>query len=82
MSPRLPLLVAALVIAGCGSPEADRTMGGGAGGDTGNRGAVVMMHEGSKPFRDTPRVTPAEHAPIEMAQQAHELSLRPRIRRE
>ena len=79
---RCTLLVAALAGAGCSSPEAARERGGGPGADTGNRGSVVMMHEGSRPFRETPRVVPGEHAPTEMAQHAHELSLRPRFRRE
>ena len=45
--------VAALV-AGCSSPEATRMRAGGAGADVGNRGSVVTIHEGARPYWDTP----------------------------
>jgi hypothetical protein len=38
----------------CHSPEANRTRGGGAGADIGNRNAAVEMHEGAQPYHDTP----------------------------
>jgi hypothetical protein len=41
-------LVAAL--GACTSPEATRARAGGPGGDTGNHGHVVEMHEGSQPY--------------------------------
>jgi hypothetical protein len=42
--------------AACTSPEATRQRAGGPGGDTGNRGAQVRMHEGSEPYWSTPRL--------------------------
>ena len=63
--PRLLLLgglvTLALGLGGCG-PEADRSQGGGAGGDVRNRDAVVELH-GSKPgderiYYQTPRRPP------------------------
>lgn len=50
------LLVAAL--AACTSPEARRGRGAGArsGADVGNWGPVVRMHEGARPYHDTPRL--------------------------
>ncbi len=43
-----------LLLVGCGSPEARRTRGGGPGADVGNRGAVVHMHQGARPYWGTP----------------------------
>ena len=65
----LPLLFA-LGLAGCDSPEATRTQGGGPGGDTGNRPAIVRMHEGSRPFHDTPRLVPTETPALDTASQS------------
>jgi hypothetical protein len=48
-------LLAALLMAACGSPEATRMRGGGPGADVGNRAGIVQMHEGSQPFLGTPR---------------------------
>jgi len=48
---------AAFLLAGCDSPEAERVRGGGRGADTGNRGRVVEMHEGSVIYYQTPCVT-------------------------
>lgn len=48
------VLGAALVLAACGSPEADRVRGGGPGADPGNRDAVVEMHRGAEMYADTP----------------------------
>lgn len=53
-----PALLIVVLIAGCSSPEAERTRGGGPGADTGNRGAPVAMHEGSKPYENTPKLIP------------------------
>ena len=38
----------------CTSPEASRTRGVGAGGDVGNRGAMVEIHAGAQPYYHTP----------------------------
>jgi hypothetical protein len=65
----LPILFT-LGLAACTSPEATRIQGGGPGGDTGNRPAVVSMHEGSRPFQDTPRLVPGGMAALEAARQA------------
>ena len=63
-----------LYLAGCSSPEAIRTRGGGPGADIGNRSEVVEMHEGSHPFYETPRLIPAKHPSLAPANQAAELS--------
>ena len=68
----LAALIAALAL-GCTSPEATRTGGGGPGGDVGNRGEVVQMHEGSRPFEGTPRLVPHGLADLEPARQAQRL---------
>ena len=60
----------AVVLAACGSPEATRTQGGGPGGDTGNRPDIVRMHEGSRPYHDTPRRVPGETPALDSASQA------------
>ncbi|MDX2201253.1 MAG: hypothetical protein NW223_00750 [Hyphomicrobiaceae bacterium] len=65
----LPLLLA-LVLGACTSPEASRIRGGGAGGDTGNRPAVVRMHEGSRPFHGTPRLVFGKPPALDTASQA------------
>jgi hypothetical protein len=70
------LFLAIAVLASCESPEADRVRGGGPGADTGNRGNPVRMHEGSRPYHDTPRVITAEAPPLDSATQARELSRR------
>lgn len=72
---RLAMLIAASITAiGCRSPEATRMRAGGAGGDRGNRPAIVKMHEGSRPFWKTPVVIPSESMSLEAARQAQELS--------
>ena len=58
----------------CDSPEATRTRGSGPGADVGNHDKVVEMHEGSRPFWETPQIIESKHAPIEAARQADELS--------
>lgn len=64
------IALVSLAAAGCASPEATRTRGGGPGADVGSRTATVRMHEGSRPFWKTPVVirengpslAPSEHA--------------------
>ncbi len=68
------LIAACIALAGCESPEAARTRGGGPGGDTGNRPANVKMHEGSRQYWETPVVIPGESASLEPARQAQQLS--------
>jgi hypothetical protein len=50
------VVLAALVLGACVSPEATRRRAGGPGADVGNRGRVVQMHDGADPFWQTPRV--------------------------
>ena len=71
----LPLLATCLALAGCESPEAARTRGGGPGADTGNRPATVRMHEGSRQYWETPVVIPGESVSLESGRQAQQLSL-------
>jgi hypothetical protein len=59
---------------GCVSPETKRVRGGGPGADVGNRGKIVDMHEGSKPFEKTPKIIPAQGPPLVSANQADQLS--------
>jgi hypothetical protein len=68
------LVLAALALAACTSPEAERTRGGGPGADIGNRGNPVVMHEGSQPYAGTPRLIPTEAPSLEGARQARQLS--------
>ena len=70
------LMIMSAVIAGCTSPETTRSRGGGPGADLGNRGSVVRMHEGSRPYADTPKLIGAEHPSLEPARQASEFSRR------
>ncbi len=73
---RLLLGAFALLLAACNSPEATRTQGGGPGGDTGNRPEIVRMHEGSRPYNDTPRLLPAPTPALDTASQAQEFGRR------
>jgi hypothetical protein len=68
------VLTLALYLGGCTSPETTRTRGGGPGADVGNRGEVVKMHEGSRPYWETPEIIEVETAPLGSARQAHDLS--------
>jgi hypothetical protein len=68
------LLLAAMTLTGCESPEATRTRGGGPGGDKGNRPATVRMHEGSEQFWETPVRVPGNAAPLEPARHARQFS--------
>jgi hypothetical protein len=70
------LVTSTLLLAACGSPEATRTQGGGPGGDTGNRPEVVRMHEGSRPFHDTPRLVQGATPELDPASQAREFGRR------
>lgn len=67
-------LICAAAFAGCSSPEAGRTRGGGAGADIGNRPQNVKMHEGSRQFWQTPDRIGGAHPPLEPARQAQQLS--------
>ena len=49
--------VLTLLVAGCGSPEADRVRGGEPGADLGNRDPVVEIHAGAVPYAETPCLT-------------------------
>jgi hypothetical protein len=69
------VLAASVFAVGCGSPEATRSRGGGPGADPGNRGADVLMHEGSRQYYETPVLIPDEPMPLDPAHQARELSL-------
>lgn len=66
------MLMLTLTLAACDSPEASRARGGGPGGDIGNRPAVVSMHEGSRPFHETPRLVQAETPALDSASHARE----------
>ena len=70
----LAVLVAAVAVTACESPEAVRTRGGGPGGDVGNRPQHVKMHEGSQPFWKTPDRITSEHPPLDSARQAQQRS--------
>lgn len=63
-------LALALLLSACGSPEATRTQGGGPGGDTGNRPEIVRMHEGSRPYFETPHLLPGPPPALDSANQA------------
>jgi hypothetical protein len=65
-----------LALAACSSPEATRTQGGGPGGDTGNRPEVVRMHEGSRPYHDTPQLVFGATPALDSASQAREFGRR------
>ena len=71
---RLALLLTSAALAGCASPEATRTRGGGPGADVGNRSRDVKMHEGSQPYWKTPARIEGNHPPLESARQAQALS--------
>jgi hypothetical protein len=68
------LIILLLFIAACVSPETTRTRGGGPGADMGNRDKFVQMHEGSRPFENTPKIIPTKHPPLAPASQANHLS--------
>jgi hypothetical protein len=73
----LILLLTLLVhLAACASPEMTRTRGGGPGADPGNRGKIARLHEGARPFENTPKLIPTKHPPLDPANQADQLSRR------
>jgi hypothetical protein len=73
---RLVILVLACVALGsCTSPEATRQRGGGRGADPNNRPAQVKMHEGSRPYWETPVYVPGNGPPLGPSEQARQLSL-------
>jgi hypothetical protein len=69
-------IMVALLLFGCTSPEVTRTRGSGPGADVGNRQETVRMHEGARPFENTPKLIPGTHPPLEPAHQADKISLR------
>jgi hypothetical protein len=72
----ITLIALLCLLAGCASPERTRTRGGGPGADVGNRTKSVQMHEGSRPFENTPKIIPTKHPPLAPASQANDLSRR------
>ncbi len=58
------VLLLLLGLGACTSPEASRTRGGGAGGDVGNRDAVVDIHAGAQPYYHTPCRLPFDCRPV------------------
>ncbi|HUF93918.1 MAG TPA: NrfD/PsrC family molybdoenzyme membrane anchor subunit [Candidatus Limnocylindria bacterium] len=64
------VLLLALALTACASPEARRVRGGDRGADVGNVGTVVEMHEGSKPYHGTPDLIAGRGTPRPAAQQA------------
>lgn len=70
----VPLLAICITLAGCESPEAARTRGGGPGADTGNRPATVRMHEGSRQYWETPVLIPGESVSLGSGREAQQLS--------
>ena len=68
------LAACAALLSACTSPEAERVQGGGPGADIGNRGDVVLMHEGSKPYDGTPQLSGVDAPPLDGANHAHRLS--------
>lgn len=72
----IALVALLLYLSACASPETTRTRGGGPGADMGNRTKSVQMHEGSRPFENTPKIIPTKHPPLGPASQANDLSRR------
>ena len=70
------VIMGVLLLLGCTSPEVTRTRGGGPGADVGNRQEVVRMHEGARPFENTPKLIPGKPPTLEPANQADEISRR------
>jgi hypothetical protein len=70
------VIAGVLLMLGCTSPEVTRTRGGGPGADVGNRQETVRLHEGARPFENTPKLIPGKHPPLEPANQADEISRR------
>jgi hypothetical protein len=70
----ITLIALLCFLAGCASPERTRTRGSGPGADVGNRAKFVQMHEGSRPFENTPKIISTKHPPLAPASQADQLS--------
>jgi hypothetical protein len=70
------VIMGVLLMLGCTSPEVTRARGGGPGADVGNRPETVRMHEGARPFENTPKLIPGTHPPLEPANQADAISRR------
>ena len=70
------VITGVLLVLGCTSPEVTRTRGGSPGADVGNRQETVRLHEGARPFENTPKLIPGKHPPLEPANQADEISRR------
>ena len=70
----ITLIAVLCFLVGCASPERTRTRGGGPGADVGNRAKFVQMHEGSRPFENTPKIISAKHPSLAPASQADQLS--------
>ena len=70
------ILAAPLVFTACVSPESTRVRGGGPGADPQNRPAEVKMHEGSRPYWETPLLIDDEYPELEPAQHARGWSLK------
>ena len=68
------LLASVAFCVACSSPEANRTFGGAAGADTGNRHDPMLMHAGARPYHGTPTLIPAAPPALEGAEHAHALS--------
>ena len=73
---RIALVCVAFGLAACASPEVTRRRGAGPGADVGNRTRIIEMHEGSKPFEQTPQIITEKHPSLEPARQADQLSRR------
>ena len=72
------IALVSLTAAGCASPEATRTRGGGPGADVGNRTESVSMHEGSRPYWKTPVVIRGNGPSLAPSEQARSISLEKR----
>ena len=70
------VITGVLLVLGCTSPEVTRTRGGSPGADVGNRQETVRLHEGARPFENTPKLIPGKHPPLEPANQADAISRR------
>lgn len=71
---RVTVLACAAGLIGCVSPESTRVRGGGPGADPQNRPAEVKMHEGSRPYWETPLLIDDAYPDLEPAQHAREVS--------
>lgn len=68
------VIVGALLLTACASPEATRVRAGGPGADVGNHRGALLMHEGSDPYWRTPRLIGTASPSLEPARQADRLS--------